>query len=170
MKTKNQSADAMNPTKNDIELETRAKVIDLLEHRVADAADLFYAARTAHFNVKGPSFGSLHELFEKIYTFVDTAVDVMAERAVQLGGQMHTTMRQMVERSSLEEYPTDLRDGIGHCEALSDRLAHFGKLLRENIDEAEDAGDKDTSDMLIDISREIDKFEWMVEAHTQTND
>ena len=170
MKAKTQVHDALNPTKNDIEQATRQKVVDMLQQRVADAADLFYAARTAHFNVKGPSFGSLHELFEKIYTFVDTAVDIMAERAVQLGGQMNTTIRALAAQSQLEEYPTDLRDGIGHCEALSDRLAHFGKLLRENIDEAEDAGDKDTSDMLIDISREIDKFEWMVDAHTQAND
>ena len=170
MKAKTQHAE-MNQTKNDLEQELRQKMVEMLQQRTADAADLFYATRTAHFNVKGPSFGSLHELFEKIYRFIDAGVvDVMAERAVQLGGQMQTTLRHMAGTSMLEEYPTDLRDGIGHCEALSDRLAHFGKLLRENIDEAEDAGDKDTSDMLIDISREIDKFEWMVEAHTITND
>lgn len=168
MKAKTQHA-ALNETKNDIEAGTRQKVVDILQQRVADGADLFYAARTAHFNVKGPSFGALHELFEKIYHFVDESVDEMAERAVQLGGQMHTTLRQMATRSVLEDYPTDLRDGLGHCEALSDRLAHFGKLIRENVDEAEEAGDKDTSDMLIDISREIDKFVWMVDAHTQAD-
>lgn len=167
MKAKTQHAE-MNETKLDIEQDTRQKIVEMLQQRVADAADLFYAARTAHFNVKGPAFGSLHLLFEEIYKFIDKhAVDEMAERAVQLGGQMHTTLKQMAARSELEEYPTDLRAGLDHCEALSDRLAHFGKLLRENVDEAEDAGDKDTSDMLIDISREIDKYTWMVQAHNQ---
>lgn len=159
----------MNETKNDIAPETRQRVVDLLNQRVADAADLFYALRTAHFNVKGPSFGSLHELFEKIYTYVDEAVDEMAERAVQLGGQMHSTLRQMVGRSQLEDYPTDLRAGLDHCEAVADRLSHFGRLVRESIDETDEAGDADTADLLTDISREIDKFTWMVEAHLQAD-
>ena len=156
-------------TKNDLPADTRQKVCDLLNARVADGIDLFYAVRTAHFNVKGPSFGALHELFEKIYTAIDEFVDVMAERVVQLGGVAQSTVRIAAERSNLEEYPTDLVGGLDHCEAVSDRLAAFGKLLRQNIDDCEEANDKDSSDMLIDISREIDKFLWMVEAHTQSD-
>lgn len=160
---------SINPTKNDLESDVRRQVVEMLSARVADAIDLTYQVRTAHFNVKGPSFGALHELFDKIYEFTDEAVDIMAERAVQLGGQMRTTIRNAAAMSKLDEYPTDLKAGLDHCEAVSDRLAAFGKLIRDDVEKAEDAGDKDTSDMLIDISREIDKFLWMVEAHIQTD-
>lgn len=156
-------------TKNSLPADTRVKVVASLNARVADAIDLFYAVRTAHFNLKGPSFGSLHELFEEIYKAVDEFVDLMAERAVQLGGIARSTVRIAAAKSNLEEYPTDLVAGLDHCEAVSDRLAAFGKLIRDDIDSTDEAGDKDTSDMLTDISRAIDKFTWMVEAHLQAD-
>lgn len=157
----------LNPTKNDIELDTRTKVIEILNARVADSIDLQYQVRTAHFNVKGPSFGSLHLLFETIYKAVDEYVDELAERAVQLGGTAQSTIRIAAGASQLEEYPTDVKAGLDHTDLVSDRLAKFGALIRQNIDDCDDAGDADTADLFTEISREIDKFTWMVEAHNQ---
>ena len=42
-----------------------------------------------------------------------------------------------------------------------------GKALRDGIDETDDAGDADTSDLLTELSRDIDKKLWMLEAHLQ---
>lgn len=156
-------------TKNDLEKGTRQKVVDILNARLADAIDLQYAVKTAHWNVKGPSFGTLHKLFDEIHEYVETAIDTIAERAVQLGGTAMGTTRIAAEKSNLEEYPTDIYAGLDHVEAVSDRLAAFGKLMRNNIDDAEDAGDMDTSDMFIDLSRENDKYLWMVEAHNMAD-
>jgi starvation-inducible DNA-binding protein len=156
-------------TKNDLEKGTRQRVVEILNTRLADAIDLQYAVRTAHWNVKGPSFGTLHRLFDEVHEFLNGAIDTIAERVVQLGGTAMGTARIAAEKSNLEEYPTDIYAGLDHVEAVSDRMALFGKLMRENIDEAEDIGDKDTSDLLIDLSRENDKYLWMVEAHNQAD-
>lgn len=156
-------------TKNDMEKGARQKVVEILNARLADAIDLQYAVKTAHWNVKGPSFGALHKLFDEIHEYVEDAIDTIAERAVQLGGTAMGTTRIAAEKSTLEEYPTNIYAGVDHVDAVSDRLAAFGKLLRENIDDTEEAGDKDTSDTFIDLSRENDKFLWMVEAHNMAD-
>ncbi len=156
-------------TKNDLDRDIRSKMVDILNARLADAIDLQYAVKTAHWNVKGPSFGSLHKLFDEIAEYVEEAIDTIAERGVKLGGTALGTVRISAENSHLEEYPTDIYAGLDHTDAVSDRLAAFGKLLRKNIDDAEEAGDMDTSDMFIDLSRENDKYLWMVEAHNQAD-
>jgi len=76
----------MYSTKNDLPETTRAKVIELCNGRLADAIDLHTQCKQAHWNVKGPNFIALHELFDKVNEDVEDYVDLVAERAVQLGG------------------------------------------------------------------------------------
>ena len=73
-------------TKNDLSETIRGKAIELLNARLADAIDLQTQTKQAHWNVKGPHFIALHELFDKINEEVEDYVDDIAERAVQLGG------------------------------------------------------------------------------------
>jgi starvation-inducible DNA-binding protein len=155
-------------TRNDLPKTTRAKVIDLLDARLADAADLQTQLKQAHWNVKGPTFIALHELFDKINEAVEDYVDDLAERVVQLGGTAHGTARQVAKRSSLPEFPT-VTDGRAHAEAVATVLAAFGKLARAGIDQADKLGDKDTADLFTEISRGTDKWLWFVEAHVQAN-
>ena len=154
-------------TKNDLPEETRARIIDLLNARLADAIDLQSQTKQAHWNVKGPHFISLHELFDKINEDVEDNVDDLAERIVQLGGVAEGTVRTAAKRSSLAEYPSDTVDGRSHVEALSNVLAAFGKSVRKAIAEADDLGDADTADMFTEISCTVDKWLWFVEAHQQ---
>ena len=56
----------MHNTRNDLAAKTRAKMIALLNARLADALDLQLQSKQAHWNVKGPSFIALHELFDRI--------------------------------------------------------------------------------------------------------
>src|SRR5213078_3957500 len=70
-------------TKNDLSETTRGKAIELLNARLADAIDLQTQTKQAHWNVKGPNFIALHELFDKINEDVEDYVDSLAERAVQ---------------------------------------------------------------------------------------
>jgi starvation-inducible DNA-binding protein len=155
-------------TRNDLPKTTRARVIDLLDARLADAADLQTQLKQAHWNVKGPTFIALHELFDKINEAVEDYVDDLAERVVQLGGTAHGTARQVAKRSSLPEFPT-VTDGRAHAEAVATALAAFGKLARAGIDQADKLGDKDTADLFTEISRGTDKWLWFVEAHVQAN-
>src|SRR5260370_42604147 len=92
---------AMFKTKNDISEDVRTKANDLLNARLADAIDLATQIKQAHWNVKGPNFIALHELFDKINEDVEDYVDDIAERAVQLGGVAEGTARLAAHRSRL---------------------------------------------------------------------
>ncbi|MCA1828523.1 MAG: DNA starvation/stationary phase protection protein Dps [Myxococcales bacterium] len=155
----------MNPTKNDLPETTRRQMIELNNALLADAIDLQTQTKQAHWNVKGPQFIALHELFDKVNADVEDYVDLLAERAVQLGGEADGTARSVAKRSSLPEYPLKSGGGRQHVDALSSALATFGKRVRGAIDESSRANDQDTNDILIEISRGVDKWLWMVEAH-----
>jgi starvation-inducible DNA-binding protein len=154
-------------TKNDLSEATRVKTVELLNARLADCKDLQTQIKQAHWNVKGPNFIALHELFDKINDDVEEYVDEIAERAVQLGGVAEGTARMVAKRSSLAEYPANTVDGRSHVEALSSALAAFGKGARQAIGEANELGDLDTADLFTEVSRGIDKWLWFVEAHLQ---
>lgn len=157
----------MHKTKNDLPEASREKLVDLLNARLADAIDLQTQTKQAHWNVKGPAFIALHELFDKVNEDVEDYVDLIAERAVQLGGVAEGTARAAVKRSSLPEYGPKGTGGRDHVEALSTALAAFGKLARQAIEQSEQLGDADTTDMFTEISRGTDKWLWFVEAHLQ---
>ena len=154
-------------TKNDLPEATRAKAIALLNARLADCIDLQSQTKQAHWNVKGPNFIGLHELFDKINEEVEDYVDDIAERAVQLGGIAEGTVRVVAKQSALKEYPLNVSDGHAHVDALSSALAAFGLLARKAINDANDMGDLDTADLFTEVSRGIDKWLWFVEAHLQ---
>jgi starvation-inducible DNA-binding protein len=154
-------------TKNDLPEGTRVKMIELLNARLADCIDLQTQSKQAHWNVKGPHFIALHELFDKINEEVEDYVDEIAERAVQLGGVAEGTARMAARRSSLSEYPANAVDGRSHVEALSSALAAFGKSARQAIDQCDELDDLDTADLFTEVSRGIDKWLWFVEAHLQ---
>jgi starvation-inducible DNA-binding protein len=155
-------------TKNDLPEAARVKTAELLNARLADCIDLQTQTKQAHWNVKGPNFIALHELFDKINEEVEDYVDDIAERAVQLGGVVEGTARMVAKRSALPEYPLGATDGPSHVEALSSALAAFGKAARAAISEANDLGDLDTADLFTEVSRGIDKWLWFVEAHLQS--
>lgn len=157
----------MHKTKIDLAKGKREKLIEILNQSLADAADLKSQAKQAHWNVKGPSFIALHELFDQVATEVEGHSDLIAERITTLGGTAMGTVRLAAENSSLSEYPHEISDGMAHVDALSSALADFGKKARKNIDSTDELGDKDTADLYTEISRAIDKQLWFVEAHIQ---
>ena len=157
----------MYETENDLPLATRTEVDTLMNQRLADAIDLQLQLKQAHWNVKGPSFIGLHELFDKIDEEVESYVDMIAERIVQLGGVAEGTVRVAAARSRLEEYPLTISDGMRHVEAVAKALSTFGHEARNTINEATELDDVDTADIFTEISRGIDKWLWFVEAHTQ---
>ena len=165
--SKTAQASAMYETENDIPKTARESLNPLINQRLADAVDLQMQIKQAHWNVKGPHFIGLHELFDKIAEDVESYVDMIAERVVQLGGIAEGTVRVAASRSRLEEYPLAIADGSAHVEAVARALSTFGREARMTIDETNALDDADTADMFTEISRGIDKWLWFVEAHTQ---
>ncbi|HJK95865.1 MAG TPA: DNA starvation/stationary phase protection protein Dps [Polyangiaceae bacterium LLY-WYZ-14_1] len=155
----------MNTTKNTLPENVRTPMVKLLNERLAEAIDLHWQAKQAHWNVKGDSFIALHQLFDEISEHMDEHSDLLAERAVSLGGQAEGTIQVATKRSTLPEYPLEATDQLVHVDKLSTSLAAFGEHVRKGIDAADEVGDKDTADVLTEISRSIDKDLWFVEAH-----
>jgi starvation-inducible DNA-binding protein len=157
----------MHDTRNDLPARTRAKVIESLNARLAEAIDLGAQAKHAHWNVKGPQFIAPHELFDKIAESVEEHIDELAERITALGGTAYGTIAAVARTSTLAPYPENIVDGLQHVDALAAAHAQFGKKIRKGIDESGKQGDADTADLYTGISRKVDKNLWFLEAHLQ---
>lgn len=159
----------MHPTKNDLPVAIRTEMVELLNARLADLIDLQMQSKQAHWNVKGPNFIALHELFDSVAAEVTEFVDTVAERIMALGGTADGTLASVAKRTTLKEYSTAITSGREHVDALSTSLATAGKGLRAAIETATAAGDADTADLFTGISRDLDKKLWFVESHLQGN-
>src|SRR3954463_10410118 len=104
--------------KSSIEVPEKGRIIEILNARLADSTDLKTQTKHAHWNVKGPQFFQLHELFDSIAPHFDDYADLIAERAVQLGGTADGTLRQAAEASSIPEYDLNATTGTEHLKAL----------------------------------------------------
>jgi starvation-inducible DNA-binding protein len=167
MNTTLKEAPKMYETENDISKNRRSELNALMNQRLAEAVDLQMQLKQAHWNVKGPNFIGLHELFDTVDKAVDSYVDMIAERIVQLGGIAEGTVRVAATRSRLDEYPLSIAEGLAHVEAVARALSTFGREARNTISEADELDDVDTADLFTEISRGIDKWLWFVEAHSQ---
>jgi starvation-inducible DNA-binding protein len=156
---------AMFDTRNDLPPNTRTRVIELLNARLADAIDLGTQTKHAHWNVKGPNFIALHELFDKVAEAVEDQIDTLAERVTALGGRAHGTLATVARITSLKPYPEEISEGLAHVDALSAALADYGARIRAAIEAADELGDADTADLFTEVSRENDKYLWFLEAH-----
>src|SRR5512141_3147848 len=109
----------MYDTRNDLPSELRTRMVGLLNGRLADGIDLQLQAKQAHWNVKGPNFIALHELFDRIAGEIGGQVDDMAERITALGGVAEGTVQAVTGRSKLDAYPLEITDGRAHVDALA---------------------------------------------------
>ena len=157
----------MYETSNDLPPIARRSAIELLNEHLVDAIDLQLQAKQAHWNIKGPNFVGLHDLFDRVAAQAGEFADLIAERGVALGGVARGTVQVVSSHSKLREYPLDICDWRAHVRAMQDGLATFGRGARRAIDEAAALNDADTADLFTEISRDADKSLWMVEAHIQ---
>ena len=157
----------MYKTKIDLAEKIRRNIIVILNDRLADAIDLQSQVKQAHWNVKGPHFIALHELFDKISAVVFEQIDEIAERVTSLGGTAEGTVAVAAKRSKLKNYPLSITAGKDHLYYLSTQLAAFGKSVRAAIADSDELGDADTADLFTAISRDLDKYLWFLEAHLQ---
>ena len=154
-------------TQVNLPAEKREELIALLNTSVATVFDLYSQTKQAHWNVKGAQFYQLHELFDELAGEVIGFVDELAERAVALGGTAMGTARMAGHASILPEYPADAVEGKKHVALLVERYGIYANHLRAAIDQADELGDKGTSDLYTGMCRTADKQTWFLEAHLQ---
>ncbi|GDY10619.1 MAG: DNA starvation/stationary phase protection protein Dps [Planctomycetota bacterium] len=159
----------MQATKNDLSELKRIPLAVLLNQALAELIDLQLQAKQAHWNVKGPNFIALHELFDTVSADAAAFADSVAERITALGGQAEGTINVVGRRTTLRAYPVEIVAGRDHVEALSTSMAVVGKSIRSSIDRAVELGDADTADLFTEISRGLDKKLWFVESHLHGN-
>lgn len=155
-------------TRIDLDEGARARLIELLNARLADNFDLYSQLKQAHWNVKGSDFIQLHALYDDVAESVLEFVDMIAERATALGGLALGTARMAAAATTLDEFPPDVVAGPETVAVVADRLAAFGAAVRAAIDTAAELGDQGTADLFTEVSRAIDKHLWFVEAHLQS--
>lgn len=157
----------LHKTRIDLDSETREQLVALLNQQLADTFDLYSQTKQAHWNVKGPQFFQLHELFDKLAADLLPNIDDMAERATTLGGTALGTAKMSAKSSRLADYPAAVVGGQESLETLIDRFATLAASTREAIDTSDQLGDADTADLFTGISRGLDKSLWFLEAHVQ---
>jgi starvation-inducible DNA-binding protein len=155
-------------TSIDIPAGSRDKLVALLNQQLADTFDLMSQTKEAHWNVKGPNFYQLHELFDELATSLLGHVDLIAERATALGGLATGTVRMSASATRLDEYPLGVTHDMEVVECLVERFANVAASTREAIEKAEELGDADTADLFTEVSRDLDKHLWFLEAHLQS--
>jgi starvation-inducible DNA-binding protein len=157
----------MHKTANTMSKNIRAKSVAVLNRHLAAAIDLHAQVKQAHWNVRGPTFIAIHELFDKVADAVEEYSDTIAERAGALGGAAEGTIQIAVEHSFLHRYKLGIDAAEAHIAGVTAALATFGESLRNAIDETAAFGDADTSDVFTEISRGVDQQLWLVESHRQ---
>ncbi len=158
----------MTREKSTLPEEQQTRLLELLNRSLADAIDLQLQSRQAYWNIKGPHFRTLRELFNEISQGVEEYTSLIAEHIVQLGSQAEGTVHAVARRSSLDKYPLTTTEGKNtHISALTTTLAAFGKQVRYASEQATELNDADTAAIFTEIARGIDKWLWLVETSQQ---
>ena len=155
----------MQKTHNTLPEEIRIQSVALLNKHLAAAIDLHAQMKQAHWNVRGPGFIAIHELFDRVSTEVENYSDLLAERAAGLGGTADGTVQVAAKESFLIPYPLGVADEAQHLFAVSSALAAFGGSIIEAIAKSTEIEDPTTADLFTEISRGIDQQLYFVESH-----
>ena len=145
----------------------RDGVVSTLATVLADAHVLYIKLRKYHWNVTGPQFHSLHELFEEQYTSLALTIDEIAERIVQYGVSAPGSMEQFVDMARLKEdkakgLELDAHEMVEHIVADHEAVV---RNLRDDIETVgQTYGDVGAEDFLTGLLQDHQKFAWMARA------
>jgi starvation-inducible DNA-binding protein len=141
----------------------RAEIISDINTSLGYMVDLHVSAKQAHWNVHGPNFAGLHELFDTIADEARHYADTIAERCLALRGTAHGTINDVSGMKQLSAFPTDMQDWEGLTKAMHERLMEASERLRESAGSMDD--ELGTQDIYVEVIRGLDKWAWMLEAH-----
>jgi starvation-inducible DNA-binding protein len=145
--------------------EQRRGVINLLNRDLADAYLLLIKTKKYHWDVVGPQFRSLHELWEEQYEALTESVDSYAERIRMLGGYPAGTASDFLKLTSIEEHPGDIPTTTQMVERLANDHEQVIRNLRDHIDQCSDSfHDEGTADFLTGLMEDHEEMAWMLRS------
>lgn len=153
------------PTRNNLAEKTRKLSIKHLNQTLADLSDLHSQVKQAHWNLKGLEFIAVHKLLDEFAAELSEYIDDVAERATALGGMALGTTRMAAANSQLPEMDIELTTVQEYVKVLADRYAQVANSTRKAIDVTTEAGDANTADLFTEVSGDLDKRLWLLEAH-----
>ena len=143
--------------------ENRQASADALTRLLADTYTLYLKTHGYHWNVEGPHFQQLHNLFMEQYTEMWTAVDELAERVRALGHYAPASYAEFAAVSQIKE-ETGRPDWQKMVENLARGHEQVASMAREVLRIAEDAGDDATADVVTPRVTLHEKTAWMLRA------
>lgn len=142
----------------------RAHVADALAQVLADTYALYQKTHLYHWNVQGPRFIALHELFGKQYAALWASLDEIAERIRALG-ELAPTHAEIAKRTTLAADNDPAPSENAMIAALLTGNEALIKSARAALRAAEDAGDDATADLMTTRCGDLEKTAWMLRAH-----
>jgi starvation-inducible DNA-binding protein len=141
----------------------RAAIAKGLSRLLADTYVVYLKTHNFHWNVEGPMFQTLHQMFMEQYTEAWNAIDLVAERIRSLGHYAPGTYREYLELARVKETP-----GVPKAEAMIKLLIEgqeaVVKTAREVLPLAEEADDQPTLDLLTQRMQVHEKNAWMLRS------
>lgn len=171
MPERTKTVKSMLPMKNGVSEKNRKAVIAVLHEELADHYVLVTKTRFYHWNVEGPEFHDLHELLGEHYEIIAEQIDLIAEQALQLGGQAPGTLAWFLAHARLKE---DTGESIPDTRRMIQNLLDDHEAIMTNlhgeISTVEDENkDKVSSNFLQEISAQHHKMAWMLRMILQSS-
>ncbi len=143
---------------------SREQIAEGLSRLLADSYTLYLKTHNYHWNVTGPMFSTLHNLFEEEYTELATAVDEIAERIRALGFPAPGSYKEFSKLSSISEETGEPPEAKEMLKRLVKAQEQVVKTAREAFPAAEEAHDEPTADLLTQRMQVHEKNAWMLRS------
>lgn len=144
--------------------EARDALAEALKAPLADTYVLYFKTHAYHWNVEGPNFFSLHNMFEEQYTEMWTALDTIAERIRALGHKAPGSGRELAALTSIE----DGDNAAPSAQVMIKNLVAGHEVLignaRKVSELAAEHGDRATEDLMNARIDAHEKAAWMLRA------
>jgi starvation-inducible DNA-binding protein len=155
----------MRPLNIGLSEEQRQGVVNLLNQDLSDSYLLVIKTKKYHWDVIGPQFRTLHQLWDEQYEALSLNIDAIAERIRALGGYPIGTAKGFLENASLREHAGDLPNASEMVERLVGDHEQVIRNLRGHIDECGDSfHDEGTADFLTGLMEQHEEMAWMLRS------
>jgi starvation-inducible DNA-binding protein len=131
---------------------------------LADTFALYVKTHAYHWNIIGPEFATLHELFGAQYQEMWTALDAIAERVRALGEFAPHSAARLEEGSAIEPAAQPSPKAADMVRDLLDGHEALIRRARKALAAAGEAGDAASEDLLTERIAAHEKTAWMLRA------
>lgn len=145
--------------------EQRQGVVELLNVNLADMYLLLIKTKKYHWDVVGPQFRTLHELWEEHYEALTVNIDETAERIRALGGYPIGTAKGFLDKATIKEHAGDLPSANEMVRRLVTDHEQIIRNLRQGIDDSsEKFHDEGSADFLTGLMEQHEEMAWMLRS------